>query len=104
MGTGQDGHAKIAPRGGITNDLNFSQYSSLPLPLVTYVIGDQGDLDAHISDPALHYPTKKVLRGDQALLDTAALLGSTFASLALAPLGGLLYVGTGQDGNAKNIP
>jgi hypothetical protein len=41
---------------------------------------------------------------DQALLDTAALVGSIFASLALAPLGGLLIVGAGQDGNAKNTP
>jgi hypothetical protein len=38
------------------------------------------------------------------LLDTAALLGSTFASLALAPLGGLLIVGTERDGSAKNTP
>jgi hypothetical protein len=37
-------------------------------------------------------------------LDTAALSGSTFVSLALAPLGGLLIVGAGQDGNAKNTP
>jgi hypothetical protein len=34
----------------------------------------------------------------------AALLGSTFASLALAPPGGLLMVCAGQDGNAKNTP
>jgi hypothetical protein len=66
------------------------------------VIGDQGDLDAHISNPALHHPTKKVVRGDQALLDTTALSGSIFASLSLVPLGGLLFVGAGQDGNAKN--
>ncbi len=68
------------------------------------MIGDQGNLDAHISDSALRHPTKKASCGDQALLDTAALLGSTFASLALAPLGGLLIVGAGQDGNAKNTP
>jgi hypothetical protein len=47
---------------------------------------------------------KKVSRSDQVLLDTAALLGSTFAFLALARLGGLLIVGAGQDGNAKNTP
>jgi hypothetical protein len=104
VGAGQDGHAKNTPRGGITNDSNVAKYSSLPLPLVLPVIGDQGDLDAHISNPALRHPTKKAFRGDQALLDTAALLGSTFASLASAPLGGLLIVGAGQDGNAKNTP
>jgi hypothetical protein len=104
MGTGLDGHGKNTPQGGITNNLNFANYSLLPLPLLPHVIGDQGDLDAHISNPALHHPAKKAFRGDQALLDTAALLGSTYASLALAPLGGLLIVGTGQDGNAKNTP
>jgi hypothetical protein len=66
------------------------------------VIGDQGHLDAHISDPALYHLTKKAFRGDQASLDTVTLLGSTLASLALAPLGGLVIVGAGQDGNAKN--
>ncbi len=75
-----------------------------PTPLVPHVIGDQGDVGAHIIDPALHHPTKKVFRSDQALLDTAALSGSTFASLALAPLSRLLFVGAGQDGNAKNAP
>jgi hypothetical protein len=102
VGAGQDGHAKNTPQGGITNNLNFTQYSSLPLPLVPHVIGDQGDLDAHISNPALCHPMKKAFHGDQALLDTATLLGSTFASLALAPLGGLPIVGAVRDGNAKN--
>jgi hypothetical protein len=68
------------------------------------VIGDQGDFDAHISDPALCHPVKKVFHGDQAWLDTFALLGSTFSCLASAPLGGLLFVGAGQLGNAKNTP
>jgi hypothetical protein len=61
-------------------------------------------INAHISNPALCHLTKKVFHGDQALLDTTALLGSTFASLASAPLGGLLIMGTGQDGNTKNTP
>jgi hypothetical protein len=38
------------------------------------------------------------------LLDTIALSSSTFACLALAPLGGLLIVGAGRDGNAKITP
>jgi hypothetical protein len=81
----------------------------LSIPLYHYpspppVIDDQGDLDAHTSNPALHHPTKKAFCSDQALLDTAALLGSTFASLASAPLGGLLIVGAGQNGDAKNTP
>ncbi len=63
------------------------------------MIDDQGDLDAHISNPALHHPTKKAFSGDQSLLDTAALSGSTFASLASA-----LIVVAGRDGNAKNTP
>jgi hypothetical protein len=88
-----DGHAKTAPQGGITNNLNFSQCFSLPLPFVPYVIDDQGDLNDHISNPALCHPTKKAFHGNQALLDTAALFDSTFTSLALAPLGGLLIVG-----------
>ena len=88
----------------INNDPNVAKYSSLPLPLVPHVIGDQGDLDAHISNPALCHPMKKAFHGDQALLDTATLLGSTFASLALAPLGGLPIVGAVRDGNAKNTP
>ncbi len=104
VGAGQDGHAKITPQGGITNDLNFAQFPSLLLPLIPHVIGDQGDLCAHISNPALHHPTKKAFHGDQALLDTAALLGPTFASLASAPLGKLFFVGAGQDGNTKNTP
>jgi hypothetical protein len=41
VGTGQDGHAKNTPQGGITNNLNFAKYSSLPLPLVPHVMGDQ---------------------------------------------------------------
>ncbi len=65
------------------------------------MIGDQGDLDAHISNPALHHPTNKAFRCDKALLDTTALLGSTFG---FVPPGGLLFVGAGQDGNAKNTP
>ncbi len=32
MGAGQDGHARIAPRVGISDKLNFSQYSSLHYP------------------------------------------------------------------------
>ncbi len=104
VGAGQDGHAKNTPQGGITNDPNVVKHSSLPLPLVPPLTSDQGDLDSHISNPALGHPTKKSFHGDQALLDTAALLGSTFASLAMAPLGGLLIVGPGQDGNAKNTP
>jgi hypothetical protein len=88
VGAGQDGHAKNIPQGGITNNLNFAKYSSLRLPLVLHVIGDQGDLDAHISNPALCYPTKKAFHSDQVLFDTTTLLGSPFASLALAPLGG----------------
>jgi hypothetical protein len=102
MGAGQDGHAKNTPRGGITNDPNVTKYSSLPLPLIPPVIGDQGDLVAHISNPAMRHPTKEAFLGDQALLDTTAFLGSTFATLALAPLGGLLIVGAGQDANAEN--
>jgi hypothetical protein len=82
VGDRQDGHAKIAPQGGITNNLNFAQKSSLTLPLVPRVIGDQGDLDTHISDPALYHLIKKAFRGDQALLDIAAFSGPTFASLA----------------------
>jgi hypothetical protein len=104
VGAGQDGHANNTPQGGITNDLNFAKYSSLSLPFVPHVICDQGDFNAHISNPALRHPIKKAFCGDQALLDTAAFLDSTFASLALAPLGGLLIVGAGQDGNAKNTP
>jgi hypothetical protein len=60
-------------------------------------IGDQGDLDAYTSNPALHHPTKKALDGDQASLDTAALSSSNSACLALAPLGRSLIVGAGQD-------
>jgi hypothetical protein len=37
VGTGQDGHAKNTPQGGMTNNLNFAKYSSLPLPLVPHV-------------------------------------------------------------------
>ncbi len=40
-------------------NLNFAKYSPLPFPLVPPVIGDQGDLDAYISDPALRHPTRK---------------------------------------------
>ncbi len=87
------GMQSLPHKEGITNDLNFAQYSSLTLPLVPHVKGDQGDLDAHISNLAPHHPTKKVFRGDRALLDTTAFLGSTSASLVLAPLGGLLFVG-----------
>ncbi len=105
VSAGQDRHAKNTPQGGITNDPNIAKYSSLPLPLIPpLIVSDQGDFDSHISNPALRHPTKKAFHGDQALLDTAALSGSTFASLALAPLGGLLIVGAGQDGNAKNTP
>jgi hypothetical protein len=104
VGAGWDGNAKNTPQGGITNDPNVAKYSSLPFPLVPPVIGDQGDLNAHISNPALLHLMKKAFHGDQALLDTAALLSSTFASLDLAPLGGLLIVGAEQDGNAKNTP
>ncbi len=75
--------------------MDFAWYPTLPLPLFPHVIGDQGDLDDHISNPALRHLTKKAFHGDQASLDTATLLGSTFASLALAPLGGLLIVGAG---------
>ncbi len=104
MGAGQDGHAKNTPQGGITNDPNVAKYSSLLLPLVPPLIGDQGDFDSHIRNSALCHPKKKAFHGDQALLDITALLGSTFASFALAPLFGLLIVGAGQDGNAKNTP
>ncbi len=86
MGTELDGHAKNTPQIGITNNLNVAKYSSLPLPLIPLVIDDQEDIDGHISNPALRYPTKKAFHGDQASLDTAALLGSTFASFALALL------------------
>ncbi len=67
MGAGRDGHAKNTPRGGTTNNPKVAKYSSLPLPLVPPVIGDQGDLDAHISNLALRHPTKEAFRGDQAL-------------------------------------
>ncbi len=105
-GAGQDGHAKNTPQRGITNDPNVAKYSSLrlPIPFVSPLIGNQGDFDSHISNTALRYPTKKAFCGDQASLDTAALLGSTFASLALDPVGGLLIVGAGRNGNAKNTP
>jgi hypothetical protein len=93
VGTGQDGHAKNTPRGGITNGPNVAKYSSLSVPLVPPLIGDQGDFDSHISNPALCHPTKKAFCSDQALLDTATLLGSTFATLASTPPGGLLIVG-----------
>ncbi len=95
MGAGQDRHAKNTPEGGITNDPNVAKYSSLPLPLLSPVIGDQGDLRAHINNLAMHHPTNKAFRGDQASLDTTALSGFTFASLTLDPLGGLLIVGAG---------
>jgi hypothetical protein len=58
VGAGQDWHTMNNPRGGITNDPNVAKYSSLPSPLVPPVIGDQGDLNAHISNPALCHPTK----------------------------------------------
>jgi hypothetical protein len=83
---------------------NDAKYSSLPLSLVPPFVGDQGDLDAYIGDPALRKPTKKAFRGGQALLVTAALLTSSSASLVLAPLGGSLILGAGQDGHAKNTP
>ncbi len=92
LSAGQDGHAKNTPQGGITNNSNEAKYSSLPLSLIFPGIGDQGDLDPYISNPALHHPTKKAFRGDQALSDTAAFSSSTSASLALAPLGSMLKV------------
>jgi hypothetical protein len=52
------------------------------LSLVPPFIGDQGDLDANISDSALHQPIKKAFRGGQALLVTAALSTSASASPA----------------------
>jgi hypothetical protein len=74
VGAGQDGHAKNTPLGGITNNLNFAQCFSLPSPFVPHGMGDQGDLDTHISNLALRHLKKKAFHGDQAWLDTAALL------------------------------
>ncbi len=82
MGAGQDGNAKNTPRGEITNNPNNDKYSSLLLSLVPPFIGNQGDLDAYISNPALHQPTKKAFHGGQALLITAVLLTSTAVSPA----------------------
>jgi hypothetical protein len=77
-----DGQAKNTSRGDITKDPNDDKYSSLPLSLVPSFIGNQGDLDAYISNPALHQPTKKAFRGSQASLVTTVLLTSTSASPA----------------------
>jgi hypothetical protein len=41
VGAGQDRHAKNTPQGGITNDPNVAKYSSLLLPPVPPLIGDQ---------------------------------------------------------------
>jgi hypothetical protein len=101
LGAGQDGHAKNTPQGGITANPNEGKYSSLPLSLIPPGIGDQGDLNPYISNPMRHL-TKKAFRGDQAFLDTAALLSSTSALLASAPFGRSLIMGAGQDGHAKN--
>jgi hypothetical protein len=100
LGAGQDGHAKNTPQGGITTNPNEGKFSSLPLSLIPPGIGDQGDLNPYISNPTLHDPTK--IHGDQAFLDTATLLSSISASLALAPLGRSLIMGAGHDGHAKN--
>jgi hypothetical protein len=104
MGAGQDGHAKNTARGDISKDLDDAKYLSLPLSLVSPFVGDQGDLDAFIGNPALRQPTTKAFYVGQALLVTAALLTSTSASLVSAPLGGSLIVGAGRDGYAKNTP
>ncbi len=104
VGAGQDGHAKNTPRGDITKILNDAKYSSLPLSLVPPFIGDQGDLDAYIGDPASRQLTTKAFRGGQASLVTVALSTSASASLVLAPLGRSLIVGAGQHGYAKNTP
>ncbi len=79
VGAGQDGNAKNTPRGEITNNPSNYKYSSLLLPLVPSFICNQGDLDAYISNPALHQPTKKAFRGGQASLVIAALSTSTSA-------------------------
>jgi hypothetical protein len=82
VGTGQDCNAKNTPRGEITNNPNNDKYSSLLSSLISPFIGNQGDLDAYISNPALHQPTKKAFCGSQALFVTAALSTSTSASSA----------------------
>jgi hypothetical protein len=79
---GQDGYAKYTSQGDITKDLNDNKYSFLPLSLVPPFIGNQGDLDAYISDPALCKPTKRAFCGGQTLLVTAALSTSTSTSPA----------------------
>jgi hypothetical protein len=104
VGAGQDGNAKNTPQGFITKDPSDAKYSSLPLSFVCLFVGDQGYLDAYIGNSALHKPTKKAFCGGQTLLVTTALLTSSSTSLVLAPLGGSLIVGTGQDGSAKNTP
>ncbi len=104
MGAGQVRHAENTPRGDITNNPNDAKYSSLPSSFAPPLIGDQRDLDAYISNPALRKQTKKAFRCGQPSLDTAAHSSFTSASLALAPLGRSLTVGTGQEEHAKNTP
>jgi hypothetical protein len=66
----------------ITNDPNDNKYSSQSLSFVLPFIGNGGYLDAYISNPALHQPTKNDFRGSQALLVNTALSTSTSASPA----------------------
>ncbi len=66
----------------MTNNLNNDKDSSLLSSLGPPFIGNQGDLDAYISNPAMSQPTKKAFRGSQASCVTTALSTSTSASPA----------------------
>ncbi len=82
VSAGQDGHAKNTPRRDIFKNPNDAKNSSLPSSLVPPFVGDQGDLNAYISNPALRQPTKKAFRGGQALFVTTTLPTSISASPA----------------------
>ncbi len=60
----------------------YATTSSLPPSPFPPPLGNGGDLNAYIRDPASRQPTKKSFRGTHASLVTDALLTSSSASLA----------------------
>ncbi len=84
-GTGRNGLSQNIPRGDITknpNDSSSPPLSLAPPSLFPPPLGNGGDLDAYIRDPASRQPTKKSFSGIHASLVTAALLTSSSASPA----------------------
>ncbi len=82
-GTGCNGLSQNIPRVDITKNLNDSSsppISLAPPSLFPPPLGNGGDLNAYIGNPASCQPTEKSFRGIHTSLVTAAFLVSSSAS------------------------